>query len=72
MFRLKQNCESFTVVDGEFVGKTFVSGILYDEIPDNESHRFDSVVSRAADAKPAAAVSKQYDYDVEKEASNGD
>lgn len=41
MYRLKPGCESFTVVDGPFAGRTYRPGIVYDAIPQTETAKFD-------------------------------
>jgi hypothetical protein len=43
MQKLKKGQESFTVMDGPYEGKTFEKDVEYDEVPENEKHRFESV-----------------------------
>jgi hypothetical protein len=42
-FKLKQKYEVFKVVDGPFAGKTYRHGVVYDDVPPQEKHKFDQV-----------------------------
>jgi hypothetical protein len=42
-YRLKPGEEDFTVVDGEYAGRKYVKGQLYDKRPTHETHRFETV-----------------------------
>jgi hypothetical protein len=43
MYKLKENQESFQVVDGEFAGRSYKRGETYSEVPPNEAYRFDEI-----------------------------
>ena len=42
-YRLKKGQESFQVVDGKFAGRRYERGREYDEIPPEESRRFEKI-----------------------------
>ena len=43
MYQLKKGQESFDVVDGEFAGRKYVKGKVYDAVPPNEKHKFEKI-----------------------------
>ena len=43
MYQLKPGCESFTVVDGPFAGRSYVPGRDYEDVPPQEKRRFREV-----------------------------
>jgi hypothetical protein len=45
-YKLKPNEPDFEVVDGNFAGRHFVAGKVYDDIPENEAHKFEAAESR--------------------------
>lgn len=42
-YKLKANCENFTVMDGSFAGRQFKRGEVYGEIPPEETAKFDEI-----------------------------
>lgn len=40
-YKLKPGVESFEVVDGEFAGKKFLRGKVYEKIPQEEAKKFE-------------------------------
>ncbi|MFA5424502.1 MAG: hypothetical protein WC374_11670 [Phycisphaerae bacterium] len=42
-YRLKKNCENFTIVDGSDAGKKFVKGKIYNSVPTGYVAKFDAV-----------------------------
>lgn len=42
-YKLKWGLEPFTVVDGPFAKRTFVPGMIYQEIPSQEARRFEEI-----------------------------
>ena len=54
MFTLKDGVQGFTVIDGPMAGKSFKSGMSYNEIPPQEAARFEEIKEQEA---PAAAAS---------------
>jgi hypothetical protein len=42
-YRLKKNCENFTIVDGPDAGKKFVKGKIYNSVPTGYAAKFDAV-----------------------------
>lgn len=45
-YKLKPNEPDFEVVDGDFAGRHFVAGKVYDDIPVNETHKFETAESK--------------------------
>lgn len=43
MYRLKDDVESFKVVDGPYANKKFLKGKDYAEVPPGEAHKFEEV-----------------------------
>jgi len=43
MYQLKKSVESFEVVDGEFAGKKFLRGKIYEKIPQKEKGKFEKI-----------------------------
>jgi len=43
MYQLKKGQESFDMVDGEFAGRKYRKGKVYDAVPPNEKHKFEAV-----------------------------
>ena len=41
MYKLKPQYESFTVIDGEFAGKTYRQGEKYETVPPGEMKKFE-------------------------------
>ena len=60
MYKLKENQESFQVVDGAFAGRSYKRGESYAEVPPNEAHRFDEMpdIPDNTTRKEKAAVKK--------------
>jgi len=52
-FKLKQKNEVFKVVDGPFVGRTYRHGQIYDEVPPEETYKFDQTVEESKTQKVA-------------------
>ncbi|RJP59042.1 MAG: hypothetical protein C4549_02845 [Deltaproteobacteria bacterium] len=50
MYRLKEDQESFTIVEGPFAGRTFARGKLYVEIPPQEAKKFKEVKETTPEA----------------------
>jgi hypothetical protein len=46
---LRKGVQGFTVIDGPMSGKSFKSGIAYDEIPPQEAAKFEVIPDAAAD-----------------------
>ena len=42
-YKLKQNVEAFTVVDGPFAKQSYKHGVEYNEVPPQEKRRFEKV-----------------------------
>jgi len=42
-YKLKKGIENFEVVDGAFAGRKFVRGKVYDEVPLEESGKFEKI-----------------------------
>lgn len=42
MYELKPNIADFEVVDGPFTGRKYKAGVLYREVPPEESHKFNT------------------------------
>lgn len=40
MHKLKPNVPDFEVVDGPFSGRKYKAGEAYNEVPENEKHKF--------------------------------
>ncbi|MEN6422079.1 MAG: hypothetical protein ABFD76_09030 [Smithella sp.] len=57
-YQLKTGVQGFTVIDGEMAGRSFKSGIAYNEIPSQEAAKFDVVLDAASDA-PATGATTQ-------------
>ncbi len=51
-YKLKQNYEAFTVVDGEFAGKTYDHATEYETIPPEEKGKFERVSPLPSVGKP--------------------
>lgn len=45
-YKLKPNEPDFEVMDGAFAGRHFVAGVIYDNIPTQEAHKFEAAESR--------------------------
>lgn len=56
-YRLKKNEPAFEVVDGPLAGRKFGHGLVYDEVPKNESRRFEKL--EEAPVAPAKAAAKK-------------
>lgn len=54
MFILKKGVQGFTVIDGPMAGRSYQSGVAYEEIPPQESAKFENI----EDAKPAQEAAK--------------
>jgi hypothetical protein len=57
-YRLKPNCESFTVTDGEFAGKTYDPATEYETIPPEEKEKFEEIGKTKLEAAPAPQVKR--------------
>lgn len=51
-YKLKKECESFTVVDGEFAGRTFARATEYETIPPEEKGKFEVTKGFKKDPEP--------------------
>ena len=45
-YKLKPNEADFEVVDGDFAGRKFEAGKIYNDIPENEVHKFETAENR--------------------------
>lgn len=50
MYRLKKGQPAIEVADGQFAGRKYRHGVIYDEVPPQEKHRFEQVPDAAAQA----------------------
>ena len=57
-YQLKKSVESFEVVDGEFAGKKFLRGKIYEKIPQEKKHKFERLKSREARKPGGGEASK--------------
>ena len=55
-YKLKENAADFEMVDGQFAGRKYKAGEIYDEIPPGEKDRFEKVVDPAPAATTARAA----------------
>jgi len=53
MYQLKKGQPAIEVADGQFAGRKYRHGVLYNEVPPQEKHRFEQTHKPAA-AEPAA------------------
>jgi hypothetical protein len=42
-YRLKSNEAPFEIVDGPMAGRKFAAGVIYEEVPPQEAHRFEEI-----------------------------
>ena len=47
MYQLKATSPDFRVVDGQYAGRQYVAGQLYEDIPPQEAHKFEKVPESA-------------------------
>ena len=59
MYQLKTGQESFEVVDGEFAGRKYIKGKVYDKIPPNEKKKFKTVGGRVPEVGGQKKVEKK-------------
>lgn len=53
MYTLKKGQPAIEVADGRFAGRKYRHGELYDEVPEQEKHRFEQVADKTL-APPVA------------------
>jgi len=58
-YKLKPGVESFDVVDGEFAGKKYRKGKVYDKIPPIEKNKFEEVRDQKSEAGGKKKSEKQ-------------
>ena len=50
-YKLKPGVESFEVVDGEFAGKKFFRGKVYEKIPQEEAKKFEKTRDQKSEVR---------------------
>jgi hypothetical protein len=55
MFTLKKGIQGFTVIDGGMSGKSFKPGVAYEEIPPQETAKFEEIKDAKPDETQASA-----------------
>jgi len=65
-YRLKENCETFTEVDGRFEGRKYEHGRSYDvsEIPSYLTDKFEEVRKPEVTPTPAVEDGEKEDYEI--------
>jgi hypothetical protein len=58
MYTLKPNEAPFEVVDGPFTRQKFTHGIVYNDVPLADAHKFREIVEPVAEEKPVSKLSE--------------